>query len=107
MILIIPQDLVGKVGTASGYGYTEAGSVSSYLIEANMTVKDNGWCAEQLRANFSTHRTNKKKLQTFLHKGLNDQLICTRGETLINSTIATDDAGDPLQGYGVSATGKH
>ena len=95
--LIISQDLVGKIGAAKGYGTTEAGKENDFQITANMTIKDNGWCAEQLRANFSRHLTNKRKLQTNLHNGLNDQIICTRGEKLVDSIVKNG-----TKAYGVS-----
>ena len=84
---ISPQYLVGKVGAAEGYGGTEAGTVSEYKLTVNLTVKDNAWCAEQLRVNFRRHLTNKAKLRSTLFNGLNDQLICTRGDELIDSAI--------------------
>ena len=97
---ISPQDLVGKVGVADGYGYTEGGTQSDYKLTVNVTVRDNAWCADQLRANFSRHLINKAKLKTFLYNGLNDQIICTRGE-LTNSAI---NIGEKV--YGVSAMKK-
>ena len=99
-LLISPQDLVGKVGIAEGYGYTEGGTTSNIKRTVNVTVKDNAWCADQLRANFSRHLLNKAILKSNLYNGLNDQIICTQGE-LTNSAINIGE-----QVYGVSAMKK-
>merc|ERR1712012_11001 len=74
------QDLVGKFGKAAGYGQTETGYVNNFTLTANMTIKDNGWCAEELRAKFGKHLTNRRKLINNLPNGINDQILCTRGE---------------------------
>ena len=71
---------------ADGYGYTEGGSQSKQKLTVNVTVKDNAWCAEQLRAKVGGHLTNKFKVKSTLNKGLNDQIICTQGE-LVTSAI--------------------
>ena len=67
---------------ADGSGYWEG----LVYRKVNLTIKDNAWCADQLRANFSRHLLNKAILKSNLYNGLNDQIICTQGEST-NSAI--------------------
>ena len=91
LILIPSQDLVGKVGVTEGYGYTETGQQSKLKIENTLTIRDNAWCAEQLRANFSKHLINRRKIKNNLSDGLNEQIICARGE--LAKSVFTGEEG--------------
>ena len=91
LILIPSQDLVGKVGVTEGYGYTETGNQSKLLLENTLTIRDNAWCAEQLRANFSKHLINRRKIKNNLSDGLNEQIICARGE--LAKSVFTGEEG--------------
>ena len=91
LILIPSQDLVGKVGVTEGYGYTETGQQSKLKIENTLTIRDNAWCAEQLRANFSKHLINRVKIKDNLSDGLNEQIICARGE--LAKSVFTGEEG--------------
>ena len=88
---------MGKIGVADGTGYTEAGSQSKAIRQTDLTIKNNTWCAEELKARFGKHLINRAKIRNYLPHGVNKKIICARGEECLASEIITD-----LWGYGVS-----
>ena len=71
--------LDGKAAKSHGYGITETGLPSNVLLEVNVTIINNGDCADYITRNASRKAVEYRKAQDTLRHGINEEVLCTTG----------------------------